>query len=268
MGEVLKRFFTIIFCVALTVPFILYNVTTLVIYYSGVVVICLIEYHYKINTPRKKTTIGISLIIYELIVLSTIGKIEGVNIYLAIPFMFFLFSVELFFGIKNPLLNIGTDLIGLVWICFPMYLCTLMSFNPQGEMDSRLVIGMMLLVWFNDAGAYCIGRIFGKTRLFKRISPNKTWEGSIGGAIIATITCIPVARYFTFLSLKEWRVILVICIVCGCVGDLIESMFKRDLKIKDTSGLLPGHGGVLDRVDALLYSTPFVFTYLKMIEYF
>lgn len=271
MNEITRRFITIIFCSIITLSLKLYNIYTLAIFYGLVTIVCLFEYHYQINTPRKTTTISISLGIFGLLVMSVLNPSYEQYLILIIPLIMMLFSVELFFGIDEPLLNIGTDLIGIVWICFPLYLCILMSYpliNGERVHDPKLIIGCMLIIWFNDAGAYLIGRLIGRTPLFRRISPNKTWEGSFGGALVSMGIYRIVSVYFTFLNARQWFVILIISVVCGCVGDLIESMFKRDLQIKDTSNILPGHGGVLDRCDALLYAIPGIYTYLAIIGYY
>ncbi|GAG79199.1 unnamed protein product, partial [marine sediment metagenome] len=128
--------------------------------------------------------------------------------------------------------------------------------------DPTPVIGIMLLVFFNDAGSYCVGKLCGKTKLYPKISPNKTWEGSIGGAVVSFLVYFPVRYYLICFTNTQWTVILVISVICGTVGDLIESMFKRNLNIKDSGKVLPGHGGILDRCDGLLFSIPLIYTYI------
>jgi len=173
-----------------------------------------------------------------------------------------LFGIELFFGEGKPMLNIGTDLIGIVWICAPLTSCILLS-QISGTYDPRIVYGIMIFVFVNDAGAYFVGKRFGKTKLFPSISPNKTWEGTIGGVIISLL-CYPFVMEMGHISRFDWCVIAGISIIFGSIGDLIESMFKRDLKIKDTGNILPGHGGVNDRIDSLLFTVPLVYWYLTL----
>jgi phosphatidate cytidylyltransferase len=107
----------------------------------------------------------------------------------------------------------------------------------------------------------------GKSKLFERISPKKSWEGAIGGAIIASIVGILISVVSQSLDLKNWIAISSIVIIFGTLGDLIESMFKRSMNIKDTGNILPGHGGLLDRFDSLLLAIPFIFTWLIIFKH-
>ena len=125
----------------------------------------------------------------------------------------------------------------------------------------------MNLVFFNDTGAYFFGKYLGNFKLYPSISPKKTWEGTIGGAMVSILVYYPIQYNYDFITQTNWLIIALICIIAGPIGDLIESMFKRDLKVKDTGNILPGHGGVLDRVDSLLYAVPFVYSYLEIVNY-
>ncbi len=117
----------------------------------------------------------------------------------------------------------------------------------------------------NDTGAYLVGRKFGKHKLFERISPKKTWEGSFGGAILGLGVGYLNAQLFPDLSLFNWMIVALLVVVFGSLGDLVESMFKRSLGIKDSGKLLPGHGGILDRFDGIFIAAPVVYTYLRFI---
>jgi phosphatidate cytidylyltransferase len=119
-------------------------------------------------------------------------------------------------------------------------------------------------VWANDTGAYLLGRKIGKRKLFERISPGKTWEGAAGGAMLALAVSYPISRYFHVIPFDDWVVIAIITIMTGNYGDLVESLYKRSKNIKDSGNLLPGHGGILDRIDSLLMVIPFVFVYLYL----
>ncbi|MBL0246373.1 MAG: phosphatidate cytidylyltransferase [Sphingobacteriales bacterium] len=121
----------------------------------------------------------------------------------------------------------------------------------------------MLLVWSNDTAAYLSGRAFGRHKLFERISPKKTWEGTIGGGLFTLFVGWLLSILFRF-SLTTWLGIAALAVLCGTWGDLIESLLKRSLGVKDSGSLLPGHGGVLDRFDALLFVLPFVFAFLYL----
>ena len=263
MNETLKRLYTAIFCIVYTISMCSYSVYTLCIYYVLLTSLCLFEYHYKIDSTRKKITIVLSLIVYTMGVGYVLELIDYKHLTLSLPIVMSLFSIELFSGKPNPMLSIGTDLIGLVWICGPLFLSVVLSY-PHKTHVPGIIYGIMTFVFTNDAGAYFCGKYLGKHKLYPSISPKKTWEGAIGGGIVS-ICCYPIVIYlWPILPPFEWKVICIISVVCGVIGDLIESMFKRDLQIKDAGDILPGHGGSLDRLDSLLYTVPFVYCYLTI----
>lgn len=121
-----------------------------------------------------------------------------------------------------------------------------------------LLLGTFIIIWLNDAGAYFVGRKIGKTKLFPSVSPGKTWEGLIGGAVLGILISVAVYNVFGTFTLQQWIIIAVILSITGTFGDLAESSWKRFFKIKDSSNLFPGHGGFLDRLDSFIYSIPFV----------
>ena len=271
MNEVIQRIKTAIICAVVTLVMTGYNIYMLSVYYLLLTIMCLYEYHYQIDSTRKKITIGMSLIIYIIANGYIIGLVERKYLSLILPIIMSLFSIELFSGKPKPMLSIGTDLIGIVWICIPMLIAVLLSWpideNGTHYNDPRIVYGIMIFVFVNDAGAYFVGKLIGQTKLFPSVSPKKTWEGAIGGGVISILFYYPVKTYINVdgISDTDWFVIGTISIVCGIIGDLIESMFKRDLKIKDTGTILQKHGGILDRGDAMLYVIPFVYSYLTVV---
>jgi phosphatidate cytidylyltransferase len=140
-------------------------------------------------------------------------------------------------------------------------------FDPllhSGPQHYGIVLGFFLLIWLNDTGAYFIGSLIGKHKLFERISPGKTWEGSAGGTLFALLTAWGLSYIFPQIDRTHWLILAIITVVTGTLGDLVESMLKRSLGIKDSGNILPGHGGMLDRFDAVLLSAPFVFVYLAL----
>lgn len=131
-------------------------------------------------------------------------------------------------------------------------------FQPQR------IVGMIFFIWLNDTGAYFVGSFFGKHKFYEKISPNKTWEGTLGGIAFCIGLSFVVASMFPQLAQIHWIAISVIVAVFGTLGDLVESMLKRLAGVKDSGSLMPGHGGVLDRFDSLFFATPFVFCYLAL----
>ncbi len=134
------------------------------------------------------------------------------------------------------------------------------SYHPHN------LLGYFFILWTYDTGAYLAGSKFGKHKLFERISPKKTWEGAIGGALLALTIAYIISLYFTSFSMTNWMIIAIIIIITGTLGDLVKSSFKRSINIKDSGNIIPGHGGILDRFDALFLSAPFVLCYLYITQ--
>ena len=178
--------------------------------------------------------------------------------------LFGLFILELYAKSKSPFVNIAVNLSAFVYIGIPFSLLNFVVFN-DGVYYSGNLYGILAMVWIYDAGAYIVGSKFGKTPLFPRISPNKTREGSLGGLLILTAIGLSLGQisFFTkVLSPVDWVIVSWVIAYFSATGDLIESMLKRSLKIKDSGDLLPGHGGLLDRFDAFIFVIPFIALYI------
>ncbi|WP_418502399.1 phosphatidate cytidylyltransferase [Flagellimonas sp.] len=130
-----------------------------------------------------------------------------------------------------------------------------------------LIMGIFILIWVNDTFAYLVGRAFGRTKLFPAVSPKKTIEGSVGGLIFALVAAYILSWYETKLSLMEWMAMATLIVVAGSLGDLLESKFKRMAGVKDSGAILPGHGGVWDRLDSLVFASPFAYLILNIFSY-
>ncbi|MGK6350504.1 phosphatidate cytidylyltransferase [Parapedobacter sp. DT-150] len=183
---------------------------------------------------------------------------------LAVPLMAAVFIAALYQKQPKPFMSIGNTILGLVYVVMPFIAFFSMGF--VGEVyNYRLPLGFMLILWGNDTGAYLVGRFLGRHRLFERISPQKTWEGLAGGVLLAVVTSMVLAHYFTLLAPWQWVCTALIVSTFGTMGDLVESMLKRSQQVKDSGAILPGHGGVLDRFDGLLLAAPAVFAFLKIV---
>lgn len=181
-------------------------------------------------------------------------------------FIFLIFLFELYRNNPNPFTNIAFTFFGLLYVAVPFSLLNYFP-NPAflpGVYHSSLLLGFFFLIWINDTGAFLVGTAFGKHRLFERVSPKKTWEGAIGGALLTFLCAYVISIYYTQFYLQDWMVISAIIVVFGTYGDLFESMFKRSINAKDSGSILPGHGGILDRFDSVFIAAPFVFVYLLM----
>jgi phosphatidate cytidylyltransferase len=190
-------------------------------------------------------------------------------------------TAELFKGYPNPFNHVAFTLSGAVYIgvgmgCFygihELLLSRAAQEVPGGPIDAGpFVITMLAAIWICDSAAYFGGKAMGKHLLFERVSPKKTWEGAIWGFIFSYITFF-VARAvipsLSGLSVGDCLVLGTIVGIMGQIGDLAESLLKRDAGVKDSSNLIPGHGGVLDRLDSILFVSPLVYTYLYLCSMF
>ncbi|TSJ43632.1 phosphatidate cytidylyltransferase [Mucilaginibacter corticis] len=175
-----------------------------------------------------------------------------------------IFIQELFKKNKAPFTNIGYTYLGLIFTIMPFTFFHGLAY-VNGSFNFHFPLGFLLMLWANDTGAYLVGSQMGRNKLFERHSPKKTWEGLIGGIIITGIAAYIISIYYTELTAQQWIISGVIISCFGTTGDLIESMFKRSIDVKDSGGILPGHGGLLDRFDGLLIAAPIVYTYLYFI---
>ena len=138
--------------------------------------------------------------------------------------------------------------------------------NFNGFYDPSIILGCFILIWVNDSFAYMVGKKFGKQKLFYSISPHKTVEGFLGGLLFCCISASIVSRYIDdSISTSSWLTMAIIISVFGTLGDLIESKFKRESNVKDSGKIMPGHGGILDRLDSIIFASPYIYLFLKLI---
>lgn len=186
------------------------------------------------------------------------------SLLVGILFVFAAYIATLFRKTSQPISDVAYTLFGLLYSAVPFCFFIALGFL-KGSYNAYIPLGFLILLWTNDTGAYLAGRSFGRYKLFERISPNKTWEGFIGGVLLAVVVALNLARYFPELASLQWVIVALIIGVFGTLGDLVESMLKRNLGVKDSGNILPGHGGVLDRFDGLLMAAPLAYIFLKFI---
>ena len=186
--------------------------------------------------------------------------------FLMLPFL--LFFTELFRGKESFLLNITVSVSGIIYLSIPLSLILFLGYRQEfsTSYDPVLILGFFILIWLYDTGAYVVGSLAGRNLILEKISPGKTWEGFIGGWILAAGTAWLLSLFFPVLSLVQWIIMASVIVITGTLGDMAESGMKRMAGVKDSGNLLPGHGGVLDRIDSVLLSAPFVYVYLKLID--
>lgn len=184
--------------------------------------------------------------------------------------MIYLLISELYLGRENPLGNWAFTMLSQVYVALPFALLPLLLFPQAGGLLSvdtsragaYLILSIFVFLWCSDTGAYCCGSLLGRHKLFPSVSPGKTWEGSIGGALLTVGVSQLMAAYFPMLNAWQWAGFALVVVVFGTWGDLVESLMKRRLGIKDSGNILPGHGGMLDRFDSSLIAIPAVIAYL------
>jgi phosphatidate cytidylyltransferase len=132
----------------------------------------------------------------------------------------------------------------------------------------KLVLAMFIMIWCNDTFAYLVGKSIGKTKLLEKVSPKKTIEGFVGGIVFTIIAAVIIAQFFKFFSVTLWIVTAIIITTLGTLGDLVQSKFKREAGVKDSGNIMPGHGGILDRLDSVIFVTPFLYLFYLIYFYY
>ena len=186
----------------------------------------------------------------------------------------YLLISELYLQRESPINNWAYTMMSQMYVALPFALIPVLAFmtdpaHPQ-ELHYRWIfpLSVFIFLWTSDTGAYCFGSLFGKHRLFERISPKKSWEGSIGGTAVSLGAACVLAYYDQSLTLPQWLGFAFVVVVFGTWGDLVESLLKRQLGIKDSGNILPGHGGMLDRFDSSLLAIPAAVVYLYTLSIF
>ncbi len=229
------------------------------------------EFYKLFKNTSIKPNIGFGLLLSAITYLSFVAYAQNDNftfvLILAIPIIALLFINELYRARENPFSNIGITILGVLYVVVPFGYLLIANFSEPSEWMSRkfdIGFAFFFMLWANDTGAYIFGSWLGKHKLFERISPKKSWEGFIGGALVAVL----VGYLFSLNSNEcwcQWMIMSLIIVVFGTLGDLVESMLKRSLNVKDSGAILPGHGGILDRFDGLLLAAPMVYFLLELL---
>ena len=198
------------------------------------------------------------------------GNIESQYYFLIFPIVSCVYMIKLYKKTeRKPFTNIAYTFLGIFYVATPIALLNIATFENQAY-DYQIIFGCLFILWASDTGAYFAGSMFGKRKLFERISPKKSWEGFAGGAVLAFAFAYGLPYFFSSIGHEptirswQWMVIGLIIIVGGTFGDLVESLLKRSIEIKDSGSSLPGHGGFFDRFDGLIISAPFIVAFLEI----
>ncbi len=271
MNNFTKRTLTAIIFVAVLLGCTFWNQFSFAILFFVITIVGVREFYTLSekggNQPQKNFGTIAAAILFTSIALACMGFCDHRILLINIPVIFTIFIFELYSKAENPFSNIAFTLLGLIYIALPFSLLNYIT-TYNGYYSYQILFGFFFILWSSDTGAYLAGSAFGKHKLYSRVSPGKTWEGSIGGAIASYGVAWLISGWYTSITLFDWMVIATILVIIGTLGDLVESLLKRSINVKDSGNLLPGHGGILDRFDSLILATPFVFTYLYLIELF
>ncbi len=269
----LTRAITGAFFIAAIIAGVYFNAIISLVLFCLIVILGVDEFYGLVKKSKTVNPIKFWGTISSSILIITLTLAASTNInskYIAIPvlMLFLSFIFELYRKKETPFLNIAYTILGSIYIVIPFAMLYHLGYYAIGGFidtySFQIILGFFFMLWTNDTGAYLSGKFLGKHKLFERISPKKTWEGSIGGGILTIVIAYILSIYFTNLSLSNWIVIGILITIFGGLGDLVESMLKRSLNIKDSGNILPGHGGILDRFDGLLLAAPFVYCYLYL----
>ncbi len=234
-------------------------------------ILSLLEFHNLMaptGSDLNKTILLIPAILYYLTgLLYTWDYLPLLSVVAGVLLFFLPFIFELFRKTENPVRGIGYNLFGLFYVMIPLLLLNFL-FYPELDFSlpsKDLIFGFFIIIWINDTFAYLTGMLIGKHKFFERVSPKKTWEGTIGGVIFGIAGAWAISHYSTTFTPAEWIGFALTIIIFGTFGDLIESMIKRSLGVKDSGNIMPGHGGILDRLDSILIAAPFAFVYMVVL---
>jgi len=218
--------------------------------------------------PNRYFSYLVSIVLFIATFLIAKGIIEIKYFLGVLPFFLMIMAAELYRKKDKAVENIAVTIFSIIYLAIPISLINFLVF-PEILLSGKaytpkLLIALFSLIWIYDSGAYLVGVSIGKHRLFERISPKKSWEGAIGGTLIAITASYFISGFIPEIKLTHWIAISVLTVVSSTFGDLTESMFKRYFGIKDSGNILPGHGGVLDRFDSLFFAAPVFVVYLKL----
>jgi phosphatidate cytidylyltransferase len=269
MNNLLVRAITAIIGVALILSAILYNEWT---FFTVFLLISLLTLHefYRIGQAAGRNPFFVwgliqAALVFTAAYLSFSGHGQVLYTYILLAFFALIFVFSIFRKDREQLLScIAFSIMGIMYVSLPMSLINSIAF-AKGTYAYPLIIGLLFSQWANDTGGYFAGKAFGKHKLYEALSPKKTWEGAVGGLVLVLIVTYIISLFFQDLNSLEWMGLGLVVAVFGSIGDLAESLFKRNLAIKDSGSSIPGHGGFLDRFDGLLLALPFATLYIHLV---
>ena len=271
MKETLLRGFSGLVYIALLLLSFL-NEHTLILIFFVFGLICISEFKKLVQLSHWSPYLIFTIIYFvfgywKIFVNSTYGLDVATQILQVITIFVLLFLIKDLFSEKTiPLFEFKK------YILTTFYLSSAFVFLPlitkyDGFFDVSILLGSFILIWINDTAAYFVGKNFGKQKLFPSVSPKKTVEGFLGGVFFACVASFFISLYTYDVSFNSWLILSIIVSTTGTLGDLIESKFKRQANVKDSGTIMPGHGGLLDRLDSIIFAAPFIYLFLRLFPY-
>ncbi len=239
-------------------------------------IICILgtlEFHNIVNknlhiSSSKWVSLFLNIFTYSIILISALEQKYSYLLYALFLILPISMAIEMYRKTKSSIYNIALNLLSVIYIALPLSILNYFyNFPISNASNGYFLMVFFILIWANDTGAYLVGSSIGKHRFFERISPKKSWEGFFGGLFFSILIGYFLNSYFKFMPIEYWIGLNLLIVLSSSFGDLAESMIKRTLVIKDSGNLLPGHGGILDRFDAVIFSSPFVYVYLQFLTH-
>ncbi|MBT3384232.1 MAG: phosphatidate cytidylyltransferase [Prolixibacteraceae bacterium] len=269
MKDLLKRLLSGVAIVTVILSGTLIHPFVFAIIFASLLFFTLLEFYRLVEvagySPQKKVGLSLGLLLFVICFSAVYGIIPIRFCLLFIPFLILILLFNVINKNTETIKNSAVTLTGFVYVVVPFSLLNFIvypGFSGNSEFYPWILAGIFFIIWIYDSLAYVAGSMFGKHKMAKNISPKKSWEGLIGGAIFAIIMGILNAVLFQEISMLSWVVIAIIVVLFGTFGDLFESKLKRNLGIKDSGKILPGHGGFLDRFDSFLFAVPVIYVWL------
>lgn len=256
MSETVTRAISGVIYIALLIGATLYSPLTFELLFGCFMFIASYEFAKLIKLPKSLAMI-ISLMASSCVF--WVRDIMPINIIAIFASVILLALLAELFSTRKPNRSFPVKLIIFLGYIIAAFTAILFLPYANGDFNPYIIIGMMILIWTNDTFAYIVGKKIGKNKLFERISPKKTIEGFIGGLVFSIIASIILSQFFHFFSVTVWISSAIFVSIFGTIGDLVESHFKREAGVKDSGSIMPGHGGILDRLDSVIFVAPFLY---------
>lgn len=250
----------------------LFNQHAIIFLFFGFGLICIGEFN-KLIQLKSIIPYFIFILLYtifgywQLAINTNLGLDEATQILMVITIFVQLFLIKDLFSEKTiPLFSSKRFILTTFYISSAFVFLVLIT-NYHHTYNPNILLGSFILVWVNDTFAYLVGKNFGKQKLFEKISPKKTVEGFLGGLFFSCTASYFIATFTETLNFTNWLILSIIISLFGTIGDLIESKFKRQANVKDSGVIMPGHGGLLDRLDSIIFAAPFIYLFLRILQY-